>query len=461
MTPALGLSSTILAAAGGAPLGARLPLWTVVPFALLLTTIALASVVAPRIWARLGAQAAVSAALGLPLAFYLVATGGAEGRAALRDAASDYLSFVVLLGALFVISGGIHLRGSLAGTPLANTCLLGLGAVLANLVGTTGAAMLLVRPLLAANRERRQKAHLLVFFIFVVANCGGLLTPLGDPPLYLGFLQGVPFLWTLRLVGPWLFVNGALLAVFHLLDRRFLARDRRQVPEEPLLEELLEHEPLRLEGAHNLLSLAAVVGVTLAQGVAWGTAPAPWRFGIAELLLAGIAAAAYGTTAAATRRRNHFHFRPMVEVAVLFAGIFATLTAPLAILNARGGELGLTHPAGYFWASGMLSAVLDSAPSYLAFAVAAAGQAGVAIGAPSYLAEFLARGPEAARIVAAISCGTVFFGAVTYLGNGPNLMVKAIAEHRGVRMPSFFGFVGWAAIVLLPILAAASWLFFG
>jgi Na+/H+ antiporter NhaD/arsenite permease-like protein len=324
-----------------------------------------------------------------------------------------------------VIAGGVYVRGSLAGSPLSNTALLGIGALLANVVGTTGASMILIRPLLRANRPRRRRAHVVVFFLFVVSNCGGLLTPLGDPPLYLGFLKGVPFAWTLALGPAWLVANGLVLLVFNLVDQRILEQEElaRQGSQ---LEAVLRHEPISIVGRKNLVLLGAVIALILAQG------EGRWPFGVAEALLIATAALSYAWTERSTRAANAFGFGPIVEVAILFAGIFVTMVAPLAILNARGGELGLVRPWHYFWVTGGLSSVLDNAPTYLAFASAAAGRAGVGVENPRYLAEFLARAPEDARILQAISCGAVFLGAMTYIGNGPNLMVsRDRGERRG------------------------------
>jgi Na+/H+ antiporter NhaD/arsenite permease-like protein len=436
-----------------------MPLWSLVPFLLLLGAIALLPLVANHWWESNRNKGLVAAALALPFTGWLLGAHGAQGLVALEHVALDYLSFMALLGSLFVIAGGIHVRGSLAGTPLANTALLGIGAVLANLIGTTGASMVLIRPYLRANAEREHKAHLVVFFIFVVSNCGGLLTPLGDPPLFLGFLKGVPFAWTLGLWREWLLVVGLLLVIFNIYDQRALARDERAT-DDSLLEQMIEHRPLRIDGWQNIFFLAGVIGVILAKGADLGTAPEPWPFGVQEGLMLFFAVAAWYTTRPATRAANRFSFGPIVEVAVLFAGIFVTMIAPLLYLNARGDELRLTSAAQYFWATGALSSFLDNAPTYLAFAAAAAGQFGVPVGDARYLAELLAKGPEAAALLTAISCGAVFMGANTYIGNGPNFMVKAIAEENGVKMPSFFGYMAWSCAILLPIFLVVTLLFF-
>jgi Na+/H+ antiporter NhaD/arsenite permease-like protein len=343
-----------------------------------------------------------------------------------------------------VISGNIHVRGSLAGSPASNTAVLGIGALLANLIGTTGASMMLIRPLLRANRTRKRKTHLVVFFVFVVSNCGGLLTPLGDPPLYLGFLKGVPFAWTLGLWKPWLIANGLLLLAFHLLDSR-------SVEQEGTPPRATRQEPISIEGRHNLLLLAGVILVILGQ------ARERWAFGVQEGLMLGLAAASHGLTKPSIRGANAFTFAPIVEVAVLFAGIFVTMVAPLEILNARGGALGLERPWHYFWATGALSSILDNAPTYLTFAASAAGRSGVHVHGSHYLREFLDRASDGPALLAAISCGAVMMGAMTYIGNGPNFMIKSIAEEDGIRMPSFGGYLAWSTITLLPIFAVVTW----
>ncbi len=441
------------------PLGASLPLWSALPFALLLGAIAIAPLVHPHWWEENRNKAIVVALVALPFAAYLVGAHGGQGIAELRHALLDYFAFMALLGSLFVISGGIHIRGSLSGTPLANTALLAIGAVLANLIGTTGASMVLIRPLLRANAERRDKVHIVIFFIFIVSNCGGLLTPLGDPPLFLGFLKGVPFAWTLGLWKEWAVVVGGLLLLFNFVDQYRLDREEKK-EEGSLLEELMEHRPLRIDGWQNLFFLAGVIAVIIAKGAHLGTAPAPWPPGIQEGLMLFLAVAAWYTTRPATRAANRFAFGPIVEVAVLFAGIFVTMIAPVLMLNARGASIGIEAPWQYFWATGLLSSVLDNAPTYIAFAAAAAGQFGVAVEGTRYLGELLARGSEAVAILAAISCGAVFMGAMTYIGNGPNFIVKAIAEQNGVKMPTFFGYLKWSGAILLPFFLLVTLIFF-
>jgi Na+/H+ antiporter NhaD/arsenite permease-like protein len=463
----MGAAPAMAAPAGKhAALGAQMPLVSVLPFATLLLAIAVLPLVCPHWWEKNRNKAIVVAILAVPLASYLALAWGEEGQHELLEKGEEYLSFMVLLGALFIISGGIYVQGSLSGTPLVNTGVLALGAVMANLIGTTGASVLLIRPLLRANAPRQRKAHLVIFFIFVVSNCAGLLTPLGDPPLFLGFLKGVPFEWTLGLWRQWLIVNGALLVVFHVWDQIALNREERERPG-PQLEEVQRHEPLRVQGLVNFLFLAGVVAAIYASGRGLGNQGSPWPYGVQEGIMAGLALAAYALTPGENRTRNRFTFGPIVEVAVLFAGIFITMAPALVILNAwgqgqrqvLGAEFGLSLPWQFFWITGGLSSFLDNAPTYLTFAATACGLEGVAAEG-RYLETFLNKGPDAVRLLAAISCGAVFMGANTYIGNGPNFMVKAIAEENGVPMPSFFGYMLYSGCILLPLFVVVTFLFF-
>jgi Na+/H+ antiporter NhaD/arsenite permease-like protein len=441
-------------------LGAALPLWSVAPFVLMLVAVALLEVVAGRWWSRLTNKVVVAIVLAVPAAAHLLLGYGSSGGVdALTHSLTEYASFLSLLAALFVISGGIEVRGSLAGTPLANAGMLSIGAVLANLIGTTGAAMVLIRPFLRANAKRRNRAHLVVFFVLVVANAGGLLTPIGDPPLYLGFLKGVPFDWTFQLWAPWLFVNGTVILIFNLVDQFVVNGEERRDPDEGLMDDVIVHEPLRVAGRRNVLLLSAVVLVLLGKGSGFGNDGRPWPFGVLEFVLVGIAYASYRCTPRSIHRANQFSFGPIASVAVIFAGIFVTMTQPLLILNARAGQIGLTEPWQYFWASGALSSTLDNAPTYLAFTSVAAGQLGISVDDPRYLAP-LAAAPAGSELLFAIACGAVVMGSLTYIGNGPNLMVKEIAELRGIRMPHFFAYALIALTIMTPVLIAASLLFF-
>ena len=439
-------------------LGSHLPVWTVLPFVGLLLSIALMPLAAPHFWESNRNKGWVALFFSLPVVAYLGGVWGDAGWHHLAEKAREYVSFIALLGSLFVITGGIHVRGSLSGTPLLNTAILGIGAVLANLIGTTGASVLLIRPLLRANRPRERRVHVVVFFIFVVSNCGGLLTPLGDPPLFLGFLKGVPFEWTLGLWKPWLLVNGLLLVVFNVWDQAVLDREERERPGSQL-EAVMEHEPLRIEGARNFLFLLGIVATIYGSGRGLGSAGTLWPFGVQEGLMLALALAAWFTTSPRLREANRFGFGPIVEVAALFAGIFATMTPALLLLNARAPELGLSQAWHYFWVTGSLSSFLDNAPTYLTLAAAAAGFEGIPLEG-RYLGELLARGADAQLVLAAISCGAVFMGANTYIGNGPNFMVKAIAEEDGVAMPSFFGYMLYSVGLLIPIFVVVTFAFF-
>jgi Na+/H+ antiporter NhaD/arsenite permease-like protein len=408
------------------------------PFIALLLAIALLPLATPTWWHHNRNKALLVALLSAPIVIYL----GVHAPDLLAEKAREYVNFIVVIGALFVVTGGIHIRGSLAGTPLVNTAVLAIGAVLANILGTTGASVLLIRPLLRANKRRQRVAHIVIFFIFIVANCAGLLTPIGDPPLLLGFLRGVPFEWTLRLWPQWLVVNGILLVLFNIWDRAALNRDERELPGSQH-EEVKIHEPLRIEGAVEMLVLGGVI-VTILM------APPEKSVIIVALALVG-----YYAGSDDRRTRNTFTFGPIIEVAVVFAGLFATMAPVLEMLNswAQRPDFMLRTPAEFFWASGSLSSVLDNAPTYLAFTSAAAGLQNVTPhGAYVGLIE--------PGILAAISTGSVFMGANTYIGNAPNFMVRAIAAESGVKMPSFFGYMAYSVGILLPLFIAVSLAFF-
>ena len=445
-------------------LGAQLPLASVLPFLALLLTIAVAPLAVPHWWHSNRNKAIVAALVALPVLLQLGVALGEPGRVVLAEKAHEYLAFIVVIGALFVITGGITVEGSLAGTPLVNTGVLGIGAVLASIVGTTGASVLLIRPLLRANKSRRRTVHIVVFFIFIVSNCGGLLTPIGDPPLLLGFLKGVPFEWTLRLWPQWLTVTAILLAIFNVWDQWALDREERERTGSQL-ERLMVHEPLRVRGVAAMAGLAGVLLTIVSAGRA-AAGGLPWVAGTQEAIIVVLAVAAYIATSREDRERNAFTFGPLIEVAVLFAGIFVTMAPVLEILNAwsqgartvLGAGFGVSQPWEFFWAAGALSSVLDNAPTYLAFAASAAGLQGVPAHGPFIGA--LTLDLETARILAAISVGSVFMGANTYIGNAPNFMVKAIAEENGVKMPSFFGYMAYSGGILLPIFVAVTLLFF-
>jgi Na+/H+ antiporter NhaD/arsenite permease-like protein len=361
----------------------------------------------------------------------------------------DYFSFIVLLGALFVISGGIYLKGEFAGTPTVNTAFLAIGAVLANLIGTTGASMLLIRPFMRANHMRQRKSHLIIFFIFVVSNTGGLLTPLGDPPLFLGFLRGVPFQWTLTLLPQWAFVVGALLVVFNFYDRYVFVREDIATPG-ALAEQVQPSRRLEIQGEINFVFLIGVMAAAIFSGY-FG-----WPRGIQEALMVSMAVLSWYSTPRSVHHVNHFHFHPIAEVAALFIGIFITMIPALEILNQRAVSLNLRESWQYFWITGALSSFLDNAPTYLTFSAMASGLVG---GSAENLGILLESG-LGESLLTAVSCGSVFMGANTYIGNGPNFMVKSIAESSGIKMPSFGGYMIYSGAILIPIFILVTLVFF-
>jgi Na+/H+ antiporter NhaD/arsenite permease-like protein len=471
--PALAIAAALLAlpgtdalaaeVAGDAPHldGAQLNLLWAVPFAGILLSIALFPLLAPSFWHHHFGKLSAAWAAAFLVPFAVVFGWELALFEALHTALLEYFPFIILLLSLFTITGGLRVRTSRQGTPSFNTGLLAFGTFLASWTGTTGAAMLLIRPLLRANAWRRRKVHVVIFFIFLVANIGGSLTPLGDPPLFLGFLKGVDFFWPTRaMLLPMLVVSVILLVIFFFIDRLMVRREEGPPPA------ALEDEPsFRIEGMINLLLLVGVVFAVLMSGV--------WQSGISialyhveielqnvlrDLLLLLIAAASWWLTPTVTRTANEFSWFPIVEVAKLFAGIFMTIIPAIAIL--RAGTTGALGPivdavnrggqpdnAMYFWATGILSSFLDNAPTYLVFFNTASGDA-----------ELLMR--DYPTTLLAISAGAVFMGANTYIGNAPNFMVRAIAEERGVRMPSFFGYMLWSGLILLPCFAIVTWLFF-
>jgi Na+/H+ antiporter NhaD/arsenite permease-like protein len=438
------------------------PGWAVIPFVGYLVLIAMLPLFAARLWESNRNKLILAILAGVPAIASLAGQPGGALDPLFRTGC-DYVAFMALLGALFAISGGIRLRGALIGTPLVNTVLLAVGALLASLVGTTGASALLIRPLLRANEHRARATHIVVFFIFIVANAGGLLTPLGDPPLFLGFLRGVPFGWTLRLAPAWALVNGVLLALFAAFDCIAVVRERGKPGPPRPSDPALEVGPLRLEGGVNLLWLLGIVGVVFTSGMLGARLV---RFPHLQTLaqVAGMvlfAALSWITTPRKVRDGNRFSWAPMVEVAAIFLGVFITMIPALSYLEQRGASLGVSQPWQFFWASGALSSVLDNAPTYLTFASLAVGvtNAGTGLLASADLGA-LAAHPTGQQLLAAVSCGSVMMGAITYIGNGPNFMVKAIAEQHHVRTPSFFGYVAWSGAILLPLLALVSCLFF-
>src|SRR5215813_4218874 len=408
-----------------------------VPFGLLLLAIALLPLIVPHWWAYNSNKALVALTLGAPVAGSLLLQG-AVGWHRLQHTLVEYVEFMVLLSSLYTIAGGIALRGDLQATPVVNGCFLGLGALLASIMGTTGASMLLIRPLLQTNAERRYVTHTVIFFIFLVSNIGGCLTPLGDPPLFLGYLRGVPFTWTLSLWPVWLTMVVMLLVVYGVWDTIMHARESSQA----LQLDRTHVEPLRLKGSSNFLFLGLVI-------TAVALVPAPWRMLL--MLAATGGSLLLGETAA--RRANQFTYAPIIEVAVLFLGIFLTMIPALEFLDQHGASLEINTPARFFWVTGAFSSFLDNAPTYVTFFEAARAQASLALGGTT-----VAGVPD--MWLKAISLGAVFMGANTYIGNGPNFMVKTVAEEAGIKMPSFFGYMVYSGLILIPLFVGLTLLVF-
>jgi Na+/H+ antiporter NhaD/arsenite permease-like protein len=421
------------------------PLWSILPFLCMLASIAIVPLTFGNWWDKNSNKLLLSLAVSIPTLTVVLPNASHL----LAESLTDYFSFIVLLGALFVISGGIFIKGQFAGTPLVNTCFLAAGAILANLIGTTGASMLLIRPFLRANHARQRTAHLAVFFIFVVSNTAGLLTPLGDPPLFLGFLRGVPFQWTLNLFPQWAMVVGLLLVIFNIYDQYVFVREDVETPG-ALAEDVQSHRKIHIQGGHNFIYLLGVMGAAIASGY-FG-----WPRGIQESIMIAMALLSWFTTSRSVHQLNHFHFHPILEVAAVFAGIFITMIPALEILEHSAPSLNLHQPWQYFWMSGILSSFLDNAPTYLTFCAMASG----VVGAAAENLGALLHSPLGTSLLRAVSCGSVFMGANTYIGNGPNFMVKSIAERAGVPMPSFGGYMVYSGLVLIPIFVAVTLIFF-
>jgi len=451
--------------------GKSLPIWTVIPFAGILLSIALCPLLTPRFWHQHYGKASAFWALLFALPF-LYEYKGVAFYGILKIFLIDYIPFIILLWGLFTISGGIVVRGSLRGTPVINTAMLSIGTILASCVGTTGASMVMIRPVLRANKKRVKKSHIICFFIFLVANIGGSLTPLGDPPLFLGFLHHVPFFWVTTHVLPhMLAATLILLGIFYAVDLHFY---RKEKSTSPMMAEGIQ-ENFGIEGIRNFVLLAGVVTVILVSGY--------WRPGYLSVfdvevhyqnllrdgMIIILGLLSLYITPKRLRESNEFSWFPIIEVAKLFAGIFVTIIPALAILKAGAdGALAflvtaVETPAHYFWASGGLSSFLDNAPTYLTFFNMALGKVGIAETAvPAALAAGTATAnPVFISYLTAISAGAVFMGANTYIGNAPNFMVKSIAEEAGVKMPSFFGYMFKYSIpILIPVFVIITFIFF-
>lgn len=458
-------ASPVLAAEAGAPHlnGADLQLFWIIPFVGILLSIAVFPLLAPDFWHHHFGKVSAFWAVAFLVPFTIAFGASIAVFEVIHVLLLEYIPFIILLLSLFTVAGGVRVRGRLVGTPVLNVTILLIGTILASLMGTTGAAMLLIRPLMRANENRRYRVHTIVFFIFLVANIGGSLTPLGDPPLFLGFLKGVDFFWpTTHMLLPMLLMSGILLALYFVVDSALLKKEGG-IPAAPAGE---VHEAIGIDGKLNFLLLGGVVAAVLMSGV--------WKPGIEiqvyhvhwelqniarDIALLVLAFISWKVTPMINRDANGFTWFPIIEVGKLFAGIFLTIVPAIAILKAgQSGALSgvvslVTTPDGqpinemYFWMTGILSSFLDNAPTYLVFFNTAGGDAATLMGPMS-------------QTLLAISAGAVFMGANTYIGNAPNFMVRAIAEEGGVRMPSFFGYMIWSGLILVPLFVLTTFVFF-
>jgi Na+/H+ antiporter NhaD/arsenite permease-like protein len=441
-------------------LGKILPYWSAIPFIVILLAIALIPLLQAAWWEAQLNKAIVSVLCSLPIVAYLLWLGPL-GQKVLVEILHDYYAFIILLVALFTISGGIHLEGNLKAAPIVNTTFLGLGAVLASFIGTTGATMLLIRPLLKTNQERKKKAHIFIFFIFLVANIGGSLLPVGDPPLFLGYLFGVPFFWTLRLWPLWLTEVAILLTIFYIWDTWAYSKESK----EDLRRDLREQKPLKVLGKINLVLILGVLCSVIffkpyeANGtvidLSWMQQPFMILLALVSFVLdtrSKQKAHKRGHTQFKTpREHNFFTFYAMVEVALLFIGIFITMTPAICLLKAHGAETGVRHAWQFFWMSGGLSSFLDNAPTYATyFALGQGVTKGLLTSATNLPVVAATTGPISEEILMAISAGSVFMGANSYIGNAPNFMVKSLCEEARVKMPSFFGYMLYSGSILIP-----------
>ncbi len=418
------------------------PIPWVVPFIAILLVVAIFPLL-PKVshwWEHNRNRLIVSVVLGTPVVIYILMHESAR----VEHSALEYFQFLSLLGGLFITAGGIHISGDLRATPTVNSIFMLIGYLLASVIGTTGAAMLLIFPLLRTNLQRKLKMHSVIFFIFLVCNTGGLLSPIGDPPLFLGYLRGIDFFWFLKLLPLWI-VNGIVLfAVYYALDLYYY---RKEAPEDIAFDDS-QVEPLRFIGPANAIFLLAIV-VSVAASV-----NTPYREAV-MYLGSGLSLiyADRSRIALEARQKNQFNFHAILEVAAVFAGIFATMMPALMLLRAKGADLGIDHPLEFFYATGIFSSFLDNAPTFLVFLELGLGVTGLPEAAAMQVGD-------AAAILGGISAGAVFMGANTYIGNAPNFMVRSIAEEQGVKMPSFFGYMLWAAIILLPVFTVIAVVFF-
>jgi len=425
----------------------NMPLWALIPFILMLLMIAVGPLFFNHWWEHNKNKLLISLALGIPTAIFLIANN-LSGHL-VHQLLYDYVPFIVLLGALYTITGGICLSGDIPAKPATNTLFLGIGAVLASIMGTTGAAMLLIRPIIKTNANRKYRVHTILFFIAIVANCGGLLTPLGDPPLFLLYLRGADFTWFLNMLPQWAFINLSLIVIYFITDSYYYKKE----PMENLVINKIEKEPIKIKGNLNFLWLLGVILAVafLNKGYFPEWESKPYLAFIRETVLILMALASLIFTQKPLRQYNKFTWAPITEVAFLFLGIFITMVPALEFLSANSNSLGINNPSEFYFATGSLSAFLDNAPTAVSFYELAKGIGTSGVGLIAGISP---------AILTAISIGAVFFGAMTYIGNGPNFMVKCIAEENKIAMPSFFGYIiKFSVIVLLPLYILV-WLIF-
>ncbi|MBR6559966.1 MAG: sodium:proton antiporter [Alistipes sp.] len=422
----------------------QIEIWALIPFILMLLSIATMPLIAEKWWEKNSNKLIVAILLSIPASAYLILNGMAENLT--HQILWDYIPFITLLTTLFVVTGGIEILGDIQARPRNNTLMLATGYILASLIGTTGASMLLIHPLLRINQQRTHKTHTILFFIALVANCGGILTPLGDPPLFLLYLRGAHFGWFMGMFFEWLFVGGILLAIYYFTDRYIYYKKEGTAA---IMADFREKTDISFRGKFNIILLVGVVLSVLYINSSYipqmndENAPLQIKF-LREIVLIGITLLSLLTTRKSVRKDNNFTWEPIIEVGVVFIGIFITMTPALIFLSQNASRLGITQPWQFFYASGTLSAFLDNSPTAVAFHTVAQS-----IPSPENM-PMVAGANE--LILKAIALGSVFFGAMTYIGNGPNFMVKAIAEQEGVKMPGFFGYMfKFSLIVLLPI----------
>lgn len=465
----LAFSVTAMAESPAGETGTAVPsLLYCIPFAGILLCIALFPLVKPTWWEEHQAPVVLAWSLAFIVPFVMGFGAHHTAEVVLECIINDYLTFIVLLFGLFCVAGNITLEGDLAGSPRINVGLLLFGTLLSSWVGTTGASMLMVRPIIKMNSWRKRKRHIMIFFIFLISNIGGCLTPIGDPPLLMGFMRGVPFFWSLRLLPILAFNAAVLLFVFYHLDMRAYRKDIADGRKPDISKPGTE---IRIAGLHNLIFLAAIVVAVLLSGTLpslplfrnadgtvrgipiLGEVTLTWPAVIEIAIILASAWLSFRTTSAKVRTENHFTWGAIKEVAILFIGIFITMQPALMILKANGASLGLDSPYQMFWATGALSSFLDNTPTYLVF-LTTAGSLGFTEGLATAL------GTVPAKMLVAISCGAVFMGANTYIGNAPNFMVKSISDENGVRMPSFFGYILWSLGFLIPVFILDTLIFF-